>query len=281
MPEKHFQKIPFNFGAIDQDFKKARAVILPVPYDLTTSWTEKGGPRNGPLGIIYASRQIDDIEDSFPVFTSDEIEVSQGSPLDSVLGVESAVKEVLAEEKIPILLGGDHSVSLGAVRAVREKYKNLSVLQLDAHPDLLDECAGNKYGHASVMRRVRELGLEVCQVGLRSIDPETRRYIEKEKIKNIVEAPEIPAKKILGSLSKNIYLSVDLDVFDPSFMPSVQSPVPGGLGWHEVLNLIGIVAKEKNIVGVDVVELSPIPGLIAPDILAAKLVYKIMDFILR
>lgn len=282
MEKKYFQKIPFNFGAIrNQDFKMAKIVILPIPYDLTTSWTKKIGQREGPYAIISASRQLDEIDNSFPVFTFEEIELSQKSPEDSLKGVENIVKEILKENKIPFLLGGEHSIAIGGVKALKEKYSNLSVLQLDAHPDLLDESVGNKYGHASVMRRIREFDINTCQVGLRSFDSETEKFIKKEGIKNIFKALKIPTKKIINSLTKNVYLTIDLDVFDPSIMPSVQNPVPGGLGWYEVLDLIEKVAKNKKIVGADVVELCPIPGFVAPDLLAAKLVYKIISYILK
>ncbi len=178
------------------------------------------------------------------------------------------------------MLGGEHSITLGGVRAVRKKYPDLSVLQLDAHPDLLDEYCGSKYTHACVMRRVKDLKVPTVQVGIRSIDPEIQEYIKKNRVKNIFEAPRLPVEKILKGLTKNVYLTVDLDVFDTGIMPSVGTPVPGGLGWYEVLNLIERVAKEKNIVGADVVELLPIPGLVAPNFLAAKLVYKIISYII-
>ena len=131
------------------------------------------------------------------------------------------------------------------------------------------------------MRRIKDLGIPTVQVGIRSIDPETRDYIKKAKVKNIFEAPRIPIEKILKGLTKNVYLTVDLDVFDSGIMPSVGTPQPGGLGWYEVLGLIEKVAKKRKIVGADLVELCPIPDLVAPDFLAAKLVYKIISCVLK
>lgn len=287
MKKFNFKTSPFNFLAIEnQNFEKAKVVILPLPFDLTTGWTEKSGKRNGPFAVIYASRQLDDEEiifgkkDYFPIYTFDEIELNS-NPEVAMKEIEEGVGEVLKNKKFPILLGGSHIISFGAVKAVQKKYPKVSVLQLDAHPDLLKEYAGTKYNHSCVMRRIRELKIPTIQVGIRSIDWETKDYIKKEKIKTIFEAPEIPVEKILNSLSNEIYLTIDLDVFDPSVMPAVENPQPGGLGWYEVLGLIEKVSKKKKIVGADIVELSPLPGFIAPDILAAKLVLKIINFVLK
>lgn len=280
----YLQTWPFNFGAIkNQNFKKAKVVIIPVPYDITTSW--RGGTRGGPYAIISASRQLDEMffirDNPFPVFTYEEVELSSTPGEEVIWGLEEIAGNILKKNKLPFLLGGEHSISLGGVRAVHSKYPNLSVLQLDAHPDLLDEYCGSKYTHTCVMRRIRDLKIPTVQVGIRSIDPETKDFIKKEKIKTIFEAPKIPQEKILKNLTKNVYLTVDLDVFDPSIMPSVGTPQPGGLGWYEVLDLIEAVAKNKRIVGADVVELCPIPGMVAPDFLAAKLVYKIINYIIK
>jgi len=279
----YLQTWPFNFGAIkNQNFEKAEVVIIPVPYDITTSW--RGGTREGPYAIISASRQLDEMffkgDNPSTIFTYDEVELSSGPGKEAIWGLEEIARNILKKNKLPFLLGGEHSITLGAVKAVRKKYPNLSVLQLDAHPDLLDEYCGSKYTHTCVMRRIRDLKIPMVQVGIRSIDPETKDFIKKEKIKTIFEAPKIPQEKILKNLTKNVYLTVDLDVFDPSIMPSVGTPQPGGLSWYEVLDLIEKVAKNKNIVGADVVELCPIPGMVAPDFLAAKLVYKIISYIL-
>ena len=289
--KKHYQTWPFNFGAIhSQDFKKAKVVIVPVPYEGTVSFN--GGTRNGPYAIINNSRYLDELFDSHgddliglkstDIFTLGELELSANSPKEAVEGVQQAIEdEVLKYNKIPLMLGGEHSITFGAVSALKKKYPDLSVLQLDAHADLIDEYVETKYSHACVMRRVRELGVKVAQVGIRNINTEIRDYFKNKQTTGIYFAPKIPTAAILKDLSKNVYLTVDVDVFDPSIMPSTGTPEPGGLGWYEVLNLIEKVAKTKNIVGVDVVELAPIPGLVAPDFLAAKLVYKIISYIIK
>ncbi len=288
---KHYQTWPFNFGAIHhQDFKKSRIVVVPAPYDGTTSFA--AGTRNGPYAIIGNSRYLDEMFDakgeeliglkSTDIFTLDELELSANSPKEAIEGVEQAIEqEVLKYNKIPLMLGGEHSITLGAVRALRKKYPDLSVLQLDAHADLIDEYVETKYSHACVMRRVRELGVKAVQVGIRNLNAEIKDYFKNKKTADIYFAPKIPVAAILKGLSKHVYLTVDLDVFDPSIMPSVGTPEPGGLGWYEVLDLIKKVAKSKNIIGADVVELAPIPGFGAPDFLAAKLAYNIIINILK
>jgi agmatinase len=289
--EKHYQKWPFNFGAIhNQSFQKSKVVVVPVPYEGTTSFN--GGTRNGPYAIINNSRYLDELFDSHgdeligvgatDIFTLDELELSANSPKEAVEGVEQAIlDEVLKYKKIPLMLGGEHSITLGAVRALKKKYSDLSVLQLDAHADLIDVYVETKYSHACVMRRIKELGIKTEQVGIRNLNAEIKDYFKGGQAKGVHFAPKIPTAEILKGLSKNVYLTVDVDVFDPSIMPSTGTPEPGGLGWYEVLNLIEKVAKAKNIVGADVVELAPIPGIVAPDFLAAKLVYKIISCIVK
>jgi len=289
MKTSYYQFFPFNFGGIrDQDFKKAKIIIIPVPYEVTTSY--QAGTRNGPRSIIEASRHLDEIwgeeilskiEKEKLIYTTEEIELLGENEKENLEGLTEFLKGILKKGKIPFILGGEHTLSFGAVLALKEKFKNFSLLQLDAHPDLRDEYLGNKFSHACVMKRIEELGIKITAVGIRSVDCDVKNYIKKKKIKNIFYAPKIPVQKILKSLSKNVYLTLDFDVLDSSIMPSVGTPQPGGLGYYEVLNLIEKVAKNKNIIGADFVEFSPIPGFIAPDFLAAKLIYKIITYILE
>jgi len=288
MKNSYYQFFPFNFGGIkDQDLKKAKIIIIPVPYEVTTSY--QAGTRNGPRAIITASRHLDEIwgekilskiEKEKLIYTTEEIELLGENEKENLAGLTEFLKGIFKKNKIPFILGGEHTLSFGAVKALKEKFKNFSLLQLDAHPDLRDEYLGNKFSHACVMRRIEELGIKITAVGIRSVDCDVKNYIKEKKIKNIFYAPQIPVQKILKSLSKNVYLTFDFDALDSSIMPSVGTPQPGGLGYYEVLNLIEKVAKNKNIIGADFVEFSPIPGLIAPDFLAAKLIYKIITYIL-
>lgn len=290
--KKLYQTWPFNFGAIhSQDFKKSKVVIVPVPYDATASFN--GGSRNGPYAIINSSRFLDELLDSegeelvglksTDIFTLDEVEISKNSPKEAIDGVKQAIEEeVLKYDKIPLTLGGEHSISLGTIAALKKKYPDLSVLQLDAHTDLIDEYEGTKYSHACAMRRVRELGIKTVSIGIRNLNTEIISFFGTKNPKNVYFAPKIPSVvQILQGLTRNVYLTVDLDVFDSSIMPSVGTPEPGGLGWQEVLNLIEGVSKKVKFVGADVVELCPIPGFVAPDFLAAKLTYKIISSIIK
>jgi agmatinase len=289
MSKKLYEQWPFNFGAIhEQDFEKAKIVIAQIPYDSTASYG--GGQRNGPQAIISASRYVDELLDSHggklvglkptDVFTIDEIVVSRNSVEEAMQGIEQAIDEqIVKKNKMPLVLGGEHSISYGVVKALKKKYSDLSVLQFDAHADLLNEYEGSRFSHACVMRRISELGVSIAQVGIRNMNKEIEEYLAKNKkqAKNLHFAPGIPSiAKILSGLTKNVYLTFDLDALDPSIMPAVGTAEPGGLLWNETIKAIEEISKKVNIVGADVVELAPIPGFEAPNFLAAKLAYQII-----
>jgi len=291
--KKLYEQWPFNFGAIhEQSFKDAKILIVPLPYDATASYLSN--QREGPYAIIKASRYIDELLDSkggllglkpTDIFTLDEFAVSRNSIEEGVKGIEDLIwNEVVFKNKIPLILGGEHSITFGAVKALKKKYRDLSVLQFDAHADLIDEYEGSKFSHACVMRRILDVDIPAVQIGIRNMNQEIQEYLaeNKKQSKNIYFAPGVPsASDVLASLTKNVYLTFDLDALDPSIMPSVGTAEPGGLLWQETLNLIKAVSKKVKIVGADMVELCPIPGLEAPNFLAAKLVYKIISFILN
>lgn len=274
----------FSFlGLQKQNYQKSKAVILPVPYSSTTFW--KSGAKEGPQALIEASRYLEDYDieegkdvSKTGVFTLEPLEPSKNSPKETVQRLEKTVSSLLQDRKFVITVGGEHSITVGAVKAVAKRFKSLSVLYFDAHLDSRDEYEGTKYSHGCVARRIREFGVPVTQVGVRSASEEEAEYIKKEKINTIFYAPALPIKKIIATLKQNVYISFDLDAFDPSTMPSTGTPEPGGLAWSDTLKLIKEVSKKRKIVGADVVELSPIPGLHAPDFLAAKLVYKIIGY---
>lgn len=272
-------------GLLSQDYQKAKAVIFPVPYNSTTYW--KSGTKDGPQAIIEASRHVElyDIEakkdfSKEGIFTMDPLEPSKNSPKETILRIKAVMDEILKDGKFPFMLGGEHSITFGAVKSFKEKFSDFSVLQIDAHTDLRDEFEGTKYHHACVMRRIKELKIPTTQVGIRSISEDEMGYIKRGGIKNIFYAPETPIKEIIDSLEKNVYLTFDIDALDTSIMPATGTPEPGGLGWYQVLNLIKEVSKERRIIGADLVELDPVPGLSASDFLAAKLVYKIIGYVL-
>jgi agmatinase len=277
---------PFNFGGMElQDYKKAKVVIFPIPYDSTTYY--KSGTKFGPQTIIDASRHMElyDIElkrsvKETDIFTLEELEPSKNLPRETIMRTKDVVKKLLQDKKIPFILGGEHSLTTGAVLAFKEMNCDFSVLQIDAHADLRDEFQGTKYHHGCVMRRVRKLNPSVVQVGIRSMSQEEAQYVQSRKINDIFYYPDLDIEKVVSNLKKNVYLTFDLDALNPSIMPSVGTPEPGGLSWQESLNLIEAVARKRKIIGLDLVELCPIPGLHAPDFLAAKLAYKIINYLI-
>ncbi len=270
---------PFNFlGLENQSYEKSKFIIFPVPYNSTTYW--KSGTKEGPQALIEASRHIElyDIETKKDpskegIFTLEPLLPSKNSPKETMDLIKNVIDRTLKDGKFPLMIGGEHSITFGAVEAFKEKFSDFSVLQIDAHTDLRDEFEGTKYHHACVMKRIKDLGIPITQVGIRS----TSRG--EDKAENIFFSPEIPIDQIILTLKDKVYLTFDLDAFDPSIMPSTGTPEPGGLGWYETLNLLRQVAQKKKIIGADVVELDPIPGLAAPDFLAAKLVHKIICYI--
>jgi len=276
----------FNFGGMTkQNYKSAKVVIFPVPYESTTYY--RPGTKYGPQTIIDASRHMELYDITLKrsiketdIFTLQELEPSKNLPKETVLRVKDVIEKILEDKKIPIMIGGEHSITVGAVSAFKEKNFDFSVLQIDAHADLRDDFEGTKYHHGCTMRRVRNLNSSVIQVGIRSISPEEAQYIEDRKVNNIFFYPDLLIEKIVSLLKENVYLTFDLDALDPSIMPSVGTPEPGGISWREVINLIENISRNRKIIGADVVELSPLPGMIAPDFLAAKLVYKIISYIL-
>ena len=251
MDKNLYEQWPFNFGSIhEQDFEKAKIVIAQIPYDATSSYGT--GQRNGPFAILNASRYVDELLDAHEgkligleptdVFTLDEIVVSRNSVPEAMAGIEQAIeKEIVSKNKKPLVLGGEHSITFGVVKALKKKYKDLSVLQFDAHTDLLNEYEGSKHSHASVMRRILDEGISCAQVGIRNMNAEVQDYIStnKKHAKNIHFAPGIPpVENILKGLTKNVYLTFDLDVLDPSIMPAVGTAEPGGLYWNETVEAI-------------------------------------------
>lgn len=284
---------PGNFGGLaesDASYERARAVIFPVPLERTTSYEH--GTRQGPAAILEASRNMELYDEEFDaeiykqigIATIAAIETGAGT-LDEVLAeIFAAQSELFDHGKFPVALGGEHSLTPPLVRAAARKYENLSVLQIDAHADLRSEYLGNPNSHACAMRRV----LEICpavQVGIRSLSVEEAREIPRLRTKiywakDIARAPlESWIGKVTADLTANVYLTVDLDGFDPSIIPATGTPEPGGLDWYQVTALIRQVARERKIVGMDVVELLPQPGQHASDFLAAKLIYKCLGYI--
>lgn len=281
---------PRNFAGISppySDWENSRVVVLPVPYDSTTDW--RSGTRDGPRAIIDASRYLElyDLELKREIYrvgihTLPEIQPDMTSPENMTQRVYTVARELLDKNKTLLMLGGEHSLTLGMVKAYRERHQALSVLQLDAHADLRDSYLGTRFSHATVMRRVCEL-CPIVPVGIRSLSEEEHRFIDEAGIKPVYANGLILAgdsiNHIIATLSNEVYITIDLDVLDPSIMSAVGTPEPGGIGWYELLNLLREVARYKRIVGFDLVELCPDEGPRSCAFLAAKLAYKLIGYI--
>ena len=280
-----------RFGGSDNSatsFNKARFVILPVPYENHVSY--KKGTQKGPVAILKASDKIELFDDELSretykvgINTRNLLDVSGLNPERMIKAVKGKVMELAKKDKIPVVLGGEHSVSIGSVLALKELYKDLSVLYFDSHYDLRDKYGDSKYNHACVARRISEV-VSVVEVGVRSLSKEEKDFLDMSNSIKIINMEKISKdpnwyKEAKKKLSKNVYITIDLDVFDPSIMPSVGTPEPGGIGWYEFLRGIKNIIHEKNIVGFDVVELCPDKNIIYSDFSAAKLIYKIMGYI--
>ena len=278
-----------NFGGIypDCSLRDAKFVVVPVPYDLTSTY--QSGSRRGPSAIIEASANMELYDEELKketylagIHTTLPVAIDARGPKNMVNSVRKKISRIASLNKIPVMLGGEHSVTLGAVQAVIEKYPELTVLQFDAHADLRDSYQGSPYNHACVARRISEL-CPLTQVGIRSMSKEEGEFLPQSKVKSysadFVLEKKNWAETVCKDLSGDVFITIDLDVFDPSIMPATGTPEPGGLYWKDILHLLKLVSASCNIRGFDVVELAPLPGVVAPDFMAAKLIYRTMGYI--
>ena len=277
-------KIPYNFGGLPgkfSDYSTSKIAILPVPFDKTSTWIK--GSHMGPEAIINASKNMElyDIETDSEVYrrgihTLQEIVTNTSSSL--ISSTCKRVNKLLNDNKFVVTLGGEHTVSLGPIRAHAGFFDDISILHLDAHSDMRRSYEGLKYSHACVMARTKEITDNIVSVGIRSMDSSELPDIDRRRV---FYASEIHRRsdwimEIVSILTENVYITIDLDVFDPSIMPSTGTPEPGGLGWYQIIDLFENVSKKKNVVGFDVVELCPSENR-APDFLASKLIYKLLS----
>jgi agmatinase len=289
-PFEYDHGAPMQFGGampVMKSFDDSRVVILPCPVDRTTSYV--GGTRNGPHEILQASSHMElwdeevgaDIHD-VGIFTLPEMELPFGELAPLMDEIQRVASEVLSRDKFLMTLGGEHSITPPLVAAAAAKYPGLSVLQIDAHADLRDCYMGTPHNHACAMRRSLAFA-SITQVGIRSMSTEEAREAsslgtrifydvnmrhDSRWIDRVVEA--------LGDAP--VYITIDVDGMDPAIMPATGTPEPGGLSWYEILALLRATISRRNVVACDVVELSPVPGLMAPNFLCAKLVYKILTY---
>jgi agmatinase len=288
-PFEYDHGAPLVFGGAlprPSTFDRAAVVILPVPVDRTTSYVP--GTRNGPREILQASSHMElwdeetgrDIHD-VGIFTLPEMELPFGELAPLMQEIRRVAGEILARDKFLVTLGGEHSITPPLVAAAAARFKGVSVLQIDAHADLRDSYMGTPYNHACAIRRCLEHA-RVTQVGIRSLSTEEAHAI-----------PSLPTTifydgsmrrdphwidRVVDSLAPQVYVTIDVDGMDPAIMPATGTPEPGGLSWYELLALLRATMERRTVVACDIVELSPIPGLIAPNFLCAKLVYKILNY---
>lgn len=280
-----------NFlGIPDEDarYESARGVVVPVPWEATVSYG--AGTANGPAAILHASRYVelyDEVLREEPyrtggIHTAAPVAGSSDDPMGFQAQLEREAARLFGDDKFPVFLGGEHSLTLAPVRAAQAAFEDLSVLQLDAHADLRESYDGTPWSHASVMRRVHELGVPAVPVGIRAISVEEADFIYDEglpvfwshRIAHGIEWIDT----VLNTLSDTVYLTFDVDFFDPSLVPATGTPEPGGGFWHETMRFLGYVFEDKNVVGMDVVELAPIPGLHAPDFVIARFVHRCLGY---
>ena len=269
-----------------RSFDESRVVILPVPVDRTTSYV--GGTRNGPREILQASSHLELWDEELRadvhgvgIFTLPEMELPFGEMQAVVDEIERVAYEIIGRDKFLVTLGGEHSITPPLVSAASRKYPTLSVLQIDAHADMRDAYMGTVHNHACAMRRALEFAT-LTQVGIRSLSTEEAEVLPRMKTTVFydVEMRNDPdwIDAVVASLGDHVYVSIDVDGMDPAIMPATGTPEPGGLSWREVTALLRATAERRHVVAADVVELSPIPGMVAPNFLCAKLIYKLLTY---
>jgi agmatinase len=283
----HAEPLVFG-GALPtrSSFDDATVVILPVPVDRTTSYV--GGTRNGPHEILQASSHMELWDEEMRadvhgigLFTLPEMELPFGEMEAVIDEIERVAYEVIGRDKFLVTLGGEHSITPPLVSAAARKYPGMSLLQIDAHADMRDSYMGTVHNHACAMRRSLHYA-RLTQVGIRSLSTEEAEILPKlnTTVFYDVSMRNDPdwIDKIVETLAADVYISIDVDGMDPAIMPATGTPEPGGLSWIEITSLLRAVAERRRVVSADVVELSPIPGIVAPSFLCAKLIYKLLTY---
>lgn len=291
-------KINKNFLAIEDkysNYRDSRVVMLPVPYEATTSYGK--GAAKGPDGIYNASHYVEFFDEEL----NREFCFEKGNGIASLYPVKfngakgkkaldiiyREVVKHIRNKKFVVTLGGEHTISTAPIKAHFDNFKDVSLLHFDAHSDLRDSYEGTKYSHASFCARVAEFTRDITQVGIRAQCREEYDFIKKNKIKTFYAYAirnGLHGKnwqdKVIKGLKKNVYITFDVDYFDPSIMPSTGTCEPLGFYWEETMVLLRKLGKVRNVVGFDVVELAPKKGNPYPDFLAAKLIYKMLNYFL-
>jgi len=279
-----------NFLGLEEknsDFNSSKYVIIPAPLEHSTSYGK--GTRSAPDKILTASWQIELFDESLKIepfhagiATLAPLEFPDSDPKSSLELIRRTVREVIEQNKFPIIIGGEHSIAIGVIRAMKERYPDFSVLSLDAHSDLRDSYENDMYSHATVLRRIMDFHRSIVICGVRSQDREEWEFAQKHSIpvyyiKDLKNHENW--QRIIQRLKQNVYVTFDCDVFDPSVMPAVGTPEPGGLFWEETLEFMQKLIQKKTLIGFDVVELSPVRNFHYPDYTAARLIYKMIGYL--
>ena len=274
------------FGDIDHriiDLEEAEILLQSIPYDGTSTWG-KGADKGFEVFMdTTPNLEFYDIETDSEVYKKGihilPVIDENRSPEQVYETVLSKTRELLQNNKFLTFFGGEHSISIGIIEAFREKYKDLTVLQLDAHSDLRPSYLGSEYNHACALHKAAQ-NTNLIQVGIRSMDIVEKPFLNRDKcfFAEEIYGNESWMQKSIDLMGDNVYLTIDLDAFDPSIMPSTGTPEPGGLGWDTTIRYLRKVFEQKNVLGFDIVEFAPIDGLHAPDFLVAKLYYKLLSY---
>lgn len=277
---KTYAGIPARYATFDL----AKVILTSIPFDGTSTWGK--GADKGFKAFLDASENMElyDIEtNSEPyrqsIYLESPLKVKKATPDEMVATVFAKTQEQLKTNKLLTYFGGEHSISIGVLRAFSRKYKNLTVVQLDAHTDLRQEYMGTKYNHACAMAEVQKSS-NLIQVGIRSMDISEKKYLQKDKVyfAHQIMDNDYWMEESLKKMTDKVYITFDLDVFDSSIMPSTGTPEPGGMHWYQVLQYLRMIFLRKQVVGFDIVELAPDSHNRAPDFLTAKLYYKMLAY---
>jgi agmatinase len=279
MTKRNYAGIPDKYARIDE----AKVVLIPVPYDGTSSW-QKGADK-GPEAFLHASENMElyDIETRSEVYRKGiylaPAVTENSSPEKMVDMVHKTVKNYIQQEKFVTIFGGEHSISIGTIRAFNECFEDLTVVQIDAHADLRPEYEGSKCNHACAVYEASQ-HCNLIQVGIRSMDVSEKEHMDENQtyFAHDMVSDEDWMDDAIGQMTPNVFITIDLDAFDPSIMPSTGTPEPGGLLWYETLDFLKLMFKKKNVVGFDIVELCPNENEKSSDFLAAKLYYKMLSY---
>jgi agmatinase len=261
--------------------------VIPAPYEKSVSYGK--GTKAGPAAILAASQQLElfdgtSIPAAAGIHTLPPLS-GNGTAEEVLTAIERSVSQVLKHRKIPVLLGGEHTVTVGALQAVRHHADSCGIVQFDAHADLRDTYEGSPYSHACVMHRALDMGFPLYQIGVRSLSHEEELLRRARNIGRLdgaaIAVAGVPEEILPADFPSDIYITIDVDVLDPGIMPATGTPEPGGLGWYQMMQALAGVIRGRRVLGFDVVELAPVPGLHAADYTVARLIYNFFGMITK